>query len=251
MPYGLYIAAEGAHAQSMRLEAIANNLANVDTVGFKPEQMLFQARFAEAIQRGSVVPGMGAIEDVGGGVLVRETKTDFSPGPLKHTRIPTDVAVDGEGFFVVLKDGEEHLTRAGNFRLTDDGALLTQQGYPVLSDLGAPLVIDPLAGPWTITASGTVRQGEVAQDLALVRPHSPNDLVKAGENLFRALLAPEALPAEERRVAAGYLEMSAVQPTTELVELIEASRAVEANVNVMRTHDQMLSGLLTRVLRTR
>lgn len=250
MPYGLYISADGAHAQSTRLEAIANNLANVDTVGFKRELAVFQARYAEQIQRGESQPGSGSLDDVGGGVLVHQTKTDFSAGPMKRTGIPTDMALQGDGFFVVEKENEQLLTRAGNFRLTARGELVTQQGYAVLSDDGSPIVIDPANGPWQLNPSGTIQQRAATQTLAIVRPASPGDLVRVGENLFRPLATPEPIPSAERQVAGGYLELSGVRPTTEMMALIEASRAVEANLNMMRTQDQMLSGLVNRVMRT-
>lgn len=252
MPYGLYISAEGAHAQSKRLEVIANNLANVDTVGFKRELAIFQARYAEATERGQDFPGSGSINDIGGGVLVRQTKTDFSPGPLKHTSLPTDMAIRGEGFFLVQKDGQNYLTRAGNFLINERGELVTQYGqqkYAVLNNEGAPIVIDPDSGPWRLTASGAIRQAGVVQNLAIVKPGSLGDLVKIGENLFRPLADPQPVAASERSVAGGYLEMSAVQPTTEMIELIEASRAVEANINMMQAQDQMLSGLVNRLMR--
>jgi len=249
MPYGLYISAEGAQAQSQRLEVIANNLANVDTVGFKRELALFQARYAEAIEQGQAVPGTGSIEDVGGGVAVLETKTDFSPGPLKRTGIPTDVAIEGEGFFVVRKGDEDYLTRAGNFRINSNGELVTQQGYAVLHDAGEPIVISRENGPWELSASGAIRQRGTVQNLALVQPESLGDLVKVGENLFRPLAEPRPVPPQGRRVLGGYLEMSGVQPTTEMIAMIEASRAVEANLNMMRTQDEMLSGLVNRLMR--
>jgi len=250
MPYGLYISAEGAHAQSKRLEVVANNLANVDTVGFKRELAVFQARYAEEIQQGEAAPGSGSINDVGGGILVRQTQTDFSAGPFKLTGIPTDMAIDGEGFFVVQKDDEQLLTRAGNFRLTDRGELVTQRGYPVLNDSGDHVVIDPANGPWELMPSGVIRQRGAVQNLAIVRPESPDDLVRAGENLFRPLAAPQPVASADCRVAGGYLELSGVRPTTEMIDLIEASRAVEANLNMMRTQDQMLSGLVNRLMRT-
>lgn len=249
MPYGLYISADGAQAQSKRLDVIANNLANVDTVGFKRALAVIQARYAEAISRGEEPPDTGAIEDVGGGTLLRQTLTNFSQGPLKHTGIASDMAIDGDGFFTVLKDEEPFLTRAGNFRLNAQGELITQQGYPVLSDSNTPIVIDPANGPWMLTPSGTIQQRGAQQSLAIVRPQSLGDLVRVGENLFRPLDTPEPVPAAERRVAGGYLEMSGVEPTTEMVSLIDASRAVEANLNMMRTQDQMLSGLVNRVMR--
>lgn len=250
MPYGLYLSAEGARAQSRRMEVLANNLANVDTVGFKRQLAIFQARDAEAHAQGIDQPGSGSINDVGGGIHLQLTKTDFSTGPLKQTDVPTDMAIDGEGFFLVRK-GEEHLlTRAGNFRLNQRGELLTQQGYPVLTEMNEPVVIDPTNGPWTVSPAGVVRQRGAIQTLALVGPESLGDLVQTGENLFRPLDEPKPIPAAQRRIVSGYLEQSGVQPTSEMVELIETSRAIEANVNLMQTQDQMLSGLVNRVMRS-
>ena len=250
MPYGLYISAEGAHAQAKRLEVIANNMANVDTVGFKRELALFQARYAEEIQQGGESPGDGSLDDVGGGIMVAQTKTDFSSGPMKRTGIPTDMAIEGEGFFVVAKDGENYLTRAGNFRLTSRGELVTQQGYSVLGQSGAAVSLERPNEPFEVTASGSIQQGGTRLELAIVEPASLGDLVRAGENLFRPLAEPSPLSAEQRRVASGHLEMSAVRPTTEMIELIETSRVLEANTNMMKAQDEMLSGLINRVMRT-
>ncbi|MDZ7618575.1 MAG: flagellar basal-body rod protein FlgF [Patescibacteria group bacterium] len=249
MPYGLYISAEGAHAQSKRLEVIANNLANVDTVGFKRDLAIFQARYAEAVQEGSVPPNEGDLENVGGGVQFLETSTDFAPGPLKHTQQKTDVAIEGDGFFVVEKDGEEFLTRAGNFTLTANGELRTQQGYAVLSDSGIPIVVNAADDTWQITQSGSLRQLGTIQNLAVVQPNSLNDLMKMGENLFRPLAPPETIPLEQRRIVAGYLEGSGVKATSEMTAMIEASRVLEANLNMMKSQNEMLGGLVNRVLK--
>ena len=249
MPYGLYISADGAQAQNRRLEVIANNLANVETTGFKRQLAICQARYAEAIQQGSAQPGSGSINDIGGGVSVERTETDFSPGPLKNTKLESDVAIPGEGFFAIRKGQETLLTRAGNFRVTQNGELVTQQGYPVLSEANTPIILTPGAGPWKITAAGTVMQAGNAQDLAIVKPASPGELVKVGENLFRPQGTVQAIPPTQRAVSSGYLEMSGVQPTTEMVSLIEASRVLEANLNVMKSQDRMLEGLINRILK--
>lgn len=253
MPYGLYLSAEGAHAQATRLEVIAHNLANVDTAGFKRELAVFQARYAEETERGEDYPGSGSINDVGGGVLVQETKTDFAPGPLKRTSVPTDMAIQGEGFFLVGRDGETFLTRAGNFLLNGQGELVTQYGgqeFAVLTDAGTPVVLNPDSGPWELTASGAIRQAGTVQNLAVVRPVSLGDLVRMGENVFKPLADPLPVAPGDRRVLGGYLEMSGVEPTTEMIELIEASRAVEANLNMMQAQDEMLSGLVNRLMRS-
>ncbi len=249
MPYGLYISAEGAYAQSMRLDVIANNMANVDTVGFKRQLAVFQARNAEAIEQGSQIPGLGAIEDIGGGILVRETKTDTSPGPLKSTNRREDVAIrDPDAFFVVRKGDETLLTRAGNFVVTEDGKLTTAQGYEVLDSGAAPIIIgDP---NWKISTSGTVQQVGARQDLAMVRPESWGDLVHVGENLFRPLAETQPVPLGQRSVASGYLEASSVKPTSEMTEMIQAARTLEANVNLMKAQDEMLAGLINRAMST-
>jgi flagellar basal-body rod protein FlgF len=250
MPYGLYISAEGARAQSQRLEVIANNLANIDTAGFKRELAVFQARYAEAIEQGYSEAGAGSVNDVGGGIAMRQTVTDFSAGTMKRTGGLTDMAIQDSGFFVVRKDNEQYLTRAGNFQLTADGALVTQQGDAVLGDDGTPITIDPSNGPFEVTPKGLIRQGGNSQTLAIVQPASLGDLVKAGENLFKSLSEPQPVAEDRRRVGAGYLELSTVRPTTEMVQMIETSRAIEANINIMQAQDQMLSGLVTRVMRS-
>ena len=248
MPYGLYISAEGANAQSRRLEVISNNLANVDTVGFKRQAATFRARYAEVIEQGMLSPGSGAIEDVGGGILLQETKTDFSPGPLKHTGNRSHVGIPGEGFFVVQKGDETFLTRAGNF-MVNNGRLVTQQGYDVLSDNGSPINIDPSDPSWQITDTGIVEQAAGRQRLALVMPESLGDLVTLGENLFKSFSDPQPLPAADRRVAPEFIEASAVRPTSEMTEMIKTARALEANVNIMKFQDQMLGNLVNRVLK--
>jgi flagellar basal-body rod protein FlgF/flagellar basal-body rod protein FlgG len=249
MPYGLYISAEGAQVQSRRMEVIANNIANVDTVGFKRDLAVMQSRYAEAIQRGTAAAGAGTINDIGGGVQFRQTVTDFSPGPLKKTGNPSDVALQGDGFFVVQKGQEKLLTRAGNFRLTAAGALVTQQGYQVLGEGNAPITLSPSGEPWKIDSSGSVIQGGTRQELQIVKPASLGDLVKTGENLFRSLTNAQPVAPAERTVSSESLEMAAVQPTTEMATMIETSRILEANVNVMKTHNEMLQSLIERVLK--
>src|SRR5262249_39225016 len=140
-------------------------------------------------------------------------------------------------------------TRAGNFSLTGEGMLSTQDGYPVLSDQGDPIFIDPNQGPWTVTRDGVVVQGDQATPLQIVEPASLGDLAKAGQTLFAPLAPVTPLPPEARRVTRGFLEQSSVVPTLEMMEMIETSRVFEANVNMMRYRDQILGELLNRVLK--
>ena len=95
MPYGMYISAEGAQAQAKRMETISNNLATINTPGFKRDVATFQARLAEAVELGHLAPETGQVEDLGGGVMIDEVQTDFSPGKVMHTGIPTDMLING------------------------------------------------------------------------------------------------------------------------------------------------------------
>ncbi|TWT73529.1 Flagellar basal-body rod protein FlgG [Posidoniimonas polymericola] len=251
MPYGLYISAEGAKAQSQRLEVLANNMANVNTVGFKPDVATFQSRFAEAIQRGTAMPGSRELTDVGGGVKVNETVTSYAPGQLQRTGGATDMAIIGNGFFQVAgPDGEALLTRAGNFSINANGTLTTADGQrAVLSAGGAPIQLNP-EQDWRLTRTGEIEQDGTATPLAIVQPESLDLLNKVGANLFRS--RGEALPVEAagREVRSGYLEMSGANSTTEMMSLIETSRAFEANAKMIQNQDSMMSSLIGRVLRS-
>ena len=248
MPYGLYISAEGAAAQSQRMEVLSHNLANVDTVGFKKELAVLQARHSEAIAGGDDYAGSRSINDVGGGVKIRETMTQFGVGPLKSTGIQTDMAIEGEGFFVVNNDGQQMLTRAGNFQFTPDGCLITQQGHSVLAVDGSQIVIQPDL-PWELGRDGVISQQGNIFPLGLVKPAALGDLARAGENLFKPLADTIPLLPEERHVRHKYLELSGVKPTTAMMEMIEASRAFESNIRMIQSQDRMIGTLVNRVLR--
>ena len=248
MSYGMYLSAAGADVQSARLQVVSNNLANASTPGFKREIAICQARHAEAIERGQVAAGSRGIDDVGGGVQLSETVTDFSTGAIRETKNKTDLAINGDGFFVVDKNGESLLTRAGNFHFSTTGQLQSEQGYPVMSLDGGPIAIDPIL-PFDFTEDGGIEQGGNLLQLALVQPASLGDLVKVGENMFSPLADVAPVANADRKVKSGYLEQSGVQPTLEMMELIETSRAYEANVRLIQSQDQMVGSLVNRILR--
>lgn len=249
MPYGLWMSAEGAIVQQRRLDVVANNLANANTPAFKRDLLRAQARYAEAIEQGLDYPGSGTIDDVGGGVKVFDTVTEFEMGTLQVTNRPTDMAIKGDGFFMVDHDGKQMLTRAGNFDIRPDGMLVTVNGDPVLDRDRRPIVIGPT--PWQVSENGAIEQGGSLSPLALVRPRTNAELVKVGDNLYEPMGTVDNIPERERSVAWQTLEGSSVVPTTEMMEMIEATRAFEANVSMIRNHDQMLGTLISRVLSTR
>ena len=245
----MYISAEGAKAQAERLEMIANNLANVNTPGFKRDVGSFQARFAEAIQQGNDVAGSESVNNIGGGVKLMEVGTDFTNTTLRSTGVSTDMAVNGEGFFEVLtRSGETLLTRAGNFMFDPNGRLLNQTGeLAVLDEGGTEIQIDPEL-PWQMMPGGVIDQGGQQIVIGLKKPQSLGDLVKVGANTFRSLGPVETVGEDFRDVRQGYLEMSGVSATTEMMSMIETTRAFEANTKLIQHRDGMISQLLGRVL---
>lgn len=246
MPYGMYLSAAGADVQRQRIEVMSNNLANVSTPGFARQLSVIQARHAEAIEQGIVSPGDGTIHDVGGGVGLVETVTDHTRGTLQKTDIPTDFALRGAGYFVVEKEGEQRLTRAGNFTLNSQGELITPGGYKLLSEGGSPITIT--SPNWRVSPGGTIDQDGISTPVKMVKA-LPGDLSREGENLYAPLGETTPLRADERQMMSGYLELSNVSPTSQMMELIEASRAYEANIRMIQNQDQMLGSLVSRVLK--
>ncbi len=248
MPYGMYISAEGAQVQAQRLQTIANNLANVETPGFKRDVATFQARFAEAIQQGDDYSGSRTVNDLGGGVKMIDTATDFSSTSLRNTDMPTDFAVNGDGFFAVRSpNGETLLTRAGNFTIDANGQLRTQDGLPVLDEAGGEISIDNTR-PWDVQAGGRIMQDGASVGVGLVRPASLGDLVKVGGNMFRSLGPTAPVTTELRDIRQGFLEQSGASPTREMMAMIETTRAFEANTKLIQYQDSMIGGLVNRVL---
>lgn len=250
MSYGMYISAEGAKAQSRRLEVISNNMANVDTAGFKPDLAIFQSRYSEAIQTGDAFPGSKGLTDLGGGVKTIETLTDYSPGKLTRTGNNGDVAILGEGYFAVEPDegNEPLLTRAGAFRVDAQSRLvMADTGRPLLSAGGGPIELDPTQA-YSISSDGFVEQAGEQIPLALVQPADDNDLQKIGANLFRPRAEVFPVPTANREVAQGFLEMSATNSTEQMMAMIETNRAFEANTQMIRHQDTATGSLISRIL---
>jgi flagellar basal-body rod protein FlgF/flagellar basal-body rod protein FlgG len=245
----MYISAEGAAAQAQRLEVIANNLANADTVGFKQDVATFQSRFAEAIQRGQAQAGDRSINDLGGGVKIIDVQTDHSSGQLKHTGNELDLAINGSGFFHILgEDGERYLSRAGSFALDTHGRLVTQNGHrPVLDQAGGEILLNREL-PMSISPDGFISQAGTIYALGMSQPESLGELIKVGNNLFQPLGNVQPLPLAERSIRQGYLEMSGANPVRQMMAMIETTRAFEANTRMIQNQDTMLGALISRVL---
>lgn len=249
MPYGLYLSAVGANAQSHRLEVLSHNLANINTTGFKPHLAMLQSREAEAIESGESLKGTGSVDDVGGGLKIQPTQTQHRQGAIRQTGNQTDFAInDSESFFAIMRGDQQLLTRAGNFQFDSQGMLVTPHGDPVLSTKGEPIRINPALN-YAVTDEGAITQGGEQQYLQLVKPRSLGDLSRVGDNMFQSLTPVNEVGLQNRNVVQGALESSGVEPTGAMMQLIEASRVYEANVRMIQTQDEAMGQLIGRMLR--
>ena len=251
MLYGLYLSAQGAQARSTQLQVVANNLANAGTNAFKRDLALFQAHRPFDAEYGSSTYPPGGLNGSTGGITVESTVTDHSQGALQKTGGAFDFAIAGPGFFRVSNGEDELLTRDGRFARTANGELVTADGgYRVLSSEGTAIRLNPDASGIEVAQDGTISErfpsGELSPvaRLALVSPQEPKALEKLGDSLYRPL-GETAPPTADTRVAQGFLEASGVNPVQETMRMIEASRAFETNVNMLRFQDESLARLLT------
>ena len=245
MIYGLYLSGQGAQIQMVRQDVVANNLANASTTAFKRELLTAQAHSPFDSEHGTRTWLAGNLDNLPGGVSPAGTSTDFSQGDLTRTQGAFDLAIQGKGFLKVANGKETYLTRNGQLTIGPQNQLVTRdQGYTVLNAAGSPLAgLDP-ALPIEVQSDGMVVQGdsEVGR-LALVEPQKYAELTKAGRNMFTSSgrLSPAS---PETQVKQGYLEDSGVRPVASMMELIESSRTLEANVNMIKSQDESLDRLL-------
>jgi flagellar basal-body rod protein FlgG len=275
---GLYTASSGMEAQQHRLDALSNNLANVDLTGYKRDTSVHKA-FPEMLIRRFNDDGVhqfpiGSVDSapivgkLGTGVEYNESFTVFEQGALKETSNPFDLALDGDGFFTIQTNNGERFTRNGSFILGKEGYLLTKEGYQVLGENG-PIQIK--LNNFTIDSKGRIFQNGALSDnpqrlvamdendwaeseqldtLKVVRFEGNGNrfLKKQGSSLWNNNVEagePYMTTMDERpKVLQGFLEASNVNPVTEMVNMIEVNRAYEANQKVITTHDSLLSKLI-------
>lgn len=250
MLYGLYQSALGAQAQSYRIDVVANNLANAGTSGFKRDLALFQSNRPYDVENGVGSDPPGNQNALSGGVTPMKPAIDFSDGSLIHTGASYDVALTGHGFFQVGDGSQKYLTRNGRLSVNQNGELVTAgSGMHVLNTIGAPIAIPPEAVEVGIASDGMITamrpDGEQAQlgRLALVQTPAEQQLQKIGNSLFAA--PRELTPARsDLQVKQGFVEASDVSPVSETVEMIQASRAFETNINMIKFQDDALDRLL-------
>ncbi|MEP7381250.1 MAG: flagellar basal-body rod protein FlgG [Gemmatimonadota bacterium] len=252
----LRTSATGMMAQQLRTEVIANNLANVNTTGFKGSRAHFEDLLYQTVQGASVVGNpdtntMPAVQ-VGRGTRLASVQRLHSQGAVEETTRPLDLAIEGEGFFQIqMPNGQVAYSRDGSFGISDTGTLITSGGYAVVPGIKVPtdateLTISVTGKISVSTGGNTVDKQELGQ-LELARFMNPSGLQSLGENLYAETPASGqptvGFPADEGmgRILQGHLESSNVEIVQEMVDMITAMRAYEINSKAIKNAEEMMS----------
>lgn len=253
----MWISKTGVQAQDAKLQAIANNLANVNTVGFKRDRVVFEDLFYQIEQQ----PGAQRADNtlspsgvqLGNGTHMVGTQKVFTTGNLQTTSQPLDVAITGNGFLQVLRpNGEAAYTRAGQLSQNQNGVLINAQGLPIVPQITVPAGAGPITigenGMVSTTIQGNTTATELGQ-LTLSNFVNPTGLQALGENLYQETAASgtptEGRPGENGlgKLKQGALEGSNVQVVEEMVDMIAAQRSYEMNTKILSAADNMLQYL--------
>ena len=248
MTYGLWLSAAGLQVNQHKQAVIANNLANLGTTGFKRDLAIFRERRVES-ESGAGAAGSRhqLLDGLTGGTWQNPTATDFSQAALEKGG-PLDVAIEGDGFFKVQVGDQIRYTRDGRFTLDASGDLVTVAGgHPVMDQADQPLRIGRVTpNRITIASTGRIQVGEQQVGTLGVTDFADRSLlVKAGENTFDGR---HAEPVEATgTVVQGHSETSGVEPTTELIGMIESARAYQLNAMLISLQDGMLGRVVNDV----
>ncbi|NIY14954.1 MAG: flagellar basal-body rod protein FlgF [Nitrospinaceae bacterium] len=250
MVEGLYIAASGGIRQQRKLETISNNLANVSTQGFKKNILMYQERtppfgddFKMTQTPGLHTPYTNQINEVSY-VEVTQSRTDFSQGPMVSSDNPMDLALNGEGFFVIKTPNGLRYTRNGTFHLDGLGQLVNHTGDLVMTHGGSGIIVPQNTERLSVDPDGTVFGGRGLElvpldQLKIMKFQNNNNLIKEGNGMFRSAngdRGQEATP--NTQVIQGHIEKSNVNAVEEMTKLIETVRTLEAYQKIIQSIDE-------------
>lgn len=215
------------------LQIVANNIANASTTGFQAEGVMFS----------EYVSAVGNDYDSLSMASARVRETIHTQGGLAQTGGPFDLAIEGEGYFLIETAAGERLTRAGSFTPNNDGDLVTMDGNRVLDAGGAPVFIPTGVGPIAISPDGTISaEGQPVGQVGLVRPTDPNQMTREGGVMFNAQGGFEAV--DDGRMLQGFLESSNVNPIIQISRMIEVQRAYELGQSFIDKEDERIRNVI-------
>ena len=227
MDNALYVGLSRQIVLRREMDIVANNIANLDTNGFKVESLMQKT---EPTEPAVTLGGPRPVKFVAADGVAR----DFGQGTLSKTGAPLDMAIDGQGFFHVQGPNGPRFTRDGGFTTDPTGRLVTQAGLPVLDEGGGEIVIDAEKGEVSIGPDGSMSQGEErVGKVGMFTFANPGALEKSGDNLFRNASNLTPQPATDARLRQGMLESSNVKPVLEITRMVEVSRAYEQTTRMM------------------
>jgi flagellar basal-body rod protein FlgG len=253
MMRALYTAASGMQAQQFNIDTISNNIANVNTTGFRGNSARFQDLIYQQLRAAGTPVGASVVpvaQEVGLGVSVGSSAKIFTQGTIQQTSNPLDIAIEGDGFFQVTKpDGTIAYTRDGSFNRDANGSVVTSDGY----FLNPQITIPQNALQVSVGSDGTVtallpgqQAPQTLGQIQLVRFTNPAGLSPQGQNLFLQTGASGAPVISQPGIngagtlLGGYIENSNVSVVDQIVQMITAQRAFEANSKAVTTSDEML-----------
>ncbi len=217
------------------MQIVANNIANAATTGYRSENLIF-SEFIRPVEN-------GASYSIGQGNI---SSTSFEQGTLTQTGNPFDMAIEGDGYFLVETPQGERLTRSGAFSPSANGDLVTGDGLRVLDAGGAPLFIPPGADV-AIAADGTLSaDGTPLGQIGIMRPIDPNNMIREDGVMFRADAGFE--PSPTARILQGFVENSNVSSITQLTRMIEVQRAYELGQSFLETEDERVRAALKSLM---
>ncbi|MFZ5963533.1 flagellar hook-basal body complex protein [Thalassococcus sp. BH17M4-6] len=219
------------------MQIIANNIANTATTGFRQEGLVF-SEFVVPVEDNQSISMASA----------RLRSTSMQQGTLTQTGGLLDVAIEGDGFFLIQTPEGEKLTRAGAFSTNAAGDLVTPDGYPVLDLGGAPLFVPPDATDLAIAQDGTLStQGHPIGQLGVMMPNDPTDLERQAGVMFRA--DGGFAPVENPRVVQGFIEGSNVDPIGQIARMIQVQRAYEMGQSFLDAENERVRSALKTFVR--
>ena len=251
MMEGLYIAASGGTKQLKKLDVLSNNIANINTQGFKRDMLIYEEKrppFQQISLNGSVTRDLNPFQGSDPAVSyvqVTQSRTDYAQGSLIKTDNPLDVAIEGKGFFVINTPNGERYTRNGNFHLDGLGQLVDQKGNMIMTRSDEPILIPFGTKQISINQDGSIFGGtEIDQDplgqLKIVNFNNLHALTKEGEGFYKISdSSVKEILVNDAKVLQGFTESSNANAIHEMTQMIETVRQLEAYQKIIQSIDEV------------